>query len=185
MKSNQVASKISGSPQAIHTPKGPGVLAHAILWSALAFVLNLTWEFGHVRLYTIWAASDGMNLAWALLHCSLGDVVIALALFALAGIVFRRADWPALHPWVGSAIVVIGATTFTAWSEWYNVYRAGSWGYTASMPLILGIGISPLLQWIILPPAIVGAYRMLGPMLFVQHTAQNSIQTHDIAKGQP
>ena len=47
---------------------------------------------------------------------------------------------------------VIGAMAFTAWSEWYNVYRAGNWGYTASMPLVFGIGFSPLLQWLILPP---------------------------------
>ena len=142
----------------------PGVLARAGLWSALAFVLNLTWEIAHVRLYTIWAAGDGMSVAWALLHCSLGDVLIALAMFALAGIVVWRADWPVSRPWAGSAIAVIGAVGFTAWSEWYNVYRIGSWGYTASMPMIFGIGLSPLLQWLILPPVMVGAYRRLWPV---------------------
>jgi hypothetical protein len=140
----------------------PGVIAQAGLWSALAFALNLTWEIAHVRLYTIWNAADGMSVARALLHCSLNDVVIALALFALAGILLRSADWPASHPWAGSTIVVIGALAFTSWSEWYNVYRAGSWGYTASMPLIFGIGLSPLLQWLVLPPVIVGCYRRLG-----------------------
>ena len=159
------------------------VLAHAALWSALAFVLNLTWEIGHVRLYTIWAAADGMSVAWALLHCSVGDVMIALALFALAGIVLRRADWPASRPWTGGAIVVIGAIAFTAWSEWYNVYRAGNWGYTASMPLIFGIGLSPLLQWIILPPAMVGAYRTLGPVLFVQHSRAELYSNTRFCKG--
>ena len=109
-----------------------GVLACALRWSALAFVFNLAWEIAQVRLYTIWAAADGMDLAWALLHCSLGDVVIALALFALAGVALRRADWPASSPLAGGAIVVIGALAFTAWSEWYNVYRIGSWGYAAS-----------------------------------------------------
>ena len=32
----------------------PGVMARAGLWSALAFVLNLTWEIAQVRLYTKW-----------------------------------------------------------------------------------------------------------------------------------
>ena len=128
---------------------------------ALAFVLNLAWEIAHVRLYAIWAAEDGMGVARALLHCTLGDVVIALAMFALAGVVLRRADWPAARPWAGGVIVVIGAMAFTAWSEWYNVYRAGNWSYAASMPMIFGIGLSPLLQWLILPPAMVGAYRRL------------------------
>jgi hypothetical protein len=141
-------------------------MARAGLWSALAFVLNLTWEIAQVRLYTIWAAADGMSVAWALFHCSLGDVVIALAMFALAGMALWCGDWPVSRPWTGGVIVVIGAVAFTAWSEWYNVYRVGNWGYTASMPMIFGIGLSPLLQWLILPPVMVAAYRMLGPMLF-------------------
>ena len=116
-----------------------------------------------------------MGVVWALLHCSLGDVLIALAMFALAGIVLWRADWPASRPWTGGVIVAIGAMAFTAWSEWYNVYRAGNWGYTASMPMIFGIGLSPLLQWLILPPAMVGAYRKLGPVLFGQNSSQSPV----------
>ena len=135
-----------------------------LLWSALAFVLNLAWEIAHVRLYTIWALADGMGVARAVLHCSVGDVVIALAMFALAGMIFRRADWPASRPWVGGAIVVFGAMAYTVWSEWHNVYRAGNWGYTAAMPLIFGIGLTPLLQWLILPPLMVLAYRKLSPV---------------------
>jgi hypothetical protein len=159
----------------------PGVMARAGLWSVLAFVLNLTWEIAQVRLYTIWAEADGMSVAWALFHCSLGDVVIALAMFALAGMVLRRVDWPASRPWTGGVIVVCGAMVFTAWSEWYNVYRAGSWSYTASMPLIFGIGLSPLSQWLILPPILVLAYRTLGPLLFGK---RNPISTHDGTRGQ-
>lgn len=135
------------------------ILVRASLWSALAFVLNLTWEIAHVRLYTIWGEADGPGIAWAVLHCSLGDVVIALTMFALAGLVLWCGDWPASRPWAGGAIVVTGAMAYTVWSEWHNVYRADSWSYAASMPLVFGIGLSPLLQWLILPPLIVGAYR--------------------------
>ncbi len=157
--------------RALRPTAHPGVIARTGLWSALAFVLNLTWEAAHVRLYTIWAAVDGMSVVWALVHCTLGDVLIAVAMFALTGMVLRRANWPASHPWAGGAIVVFGAIAFTIWSEWYNVYRAFSWNYTASMPMILGIGLSPLLQWLILPPVMVGAYRTLVPVLFRRHSA--------------
>ena len=150
----------------MHSPETLRVVARAGLWSALAFVLNLAWEIAHVRLYTLWMEADGLRIAWSVFHCSLGDVLIALALFALAGMVLRRADWPASRPWAGGAIVVIGAMAYTVWSEWHNVYRAGSWGYTAGMPLIFGIGLSPLLQWLILPPMMVGACRTLAPGLF-------------------
>ena len=164
-------------PHAIRTMAASGMIARAGLWSALAFVLNLAWEIAHVRLYAIWAAADGMTIAWSLLHCTVGDVLIALAMFALAAIALRRADWPASRPWAGGIMVVIGAMAFTAWSEWYNVYRTGNWRYAASMPMILGIGVSPLLQWLILPPVMVGAYRRLGPVLFACQSSQSPIAT--------
>ena len=138
-------------------------LARAGLWAVLAFVLNLAWEIAQVRLYTIWAEADRLSVAWALFHCSVGDVMIALAMFALAGIVVWRADWPVSRPWTGGAIVVIGATAYTAWSEWHNVYRAGSWAYAAGMPLVYGIGLAPMLQWVIVPPILVLACRRPGP----------------------
>ena len=160
----------------------PGVMARAGLWSALAFVFNLVWEIAQVRLYTIWAEADGLTVAWSLFHCAIGDVIIALAMFALAGLALRRADWPVSRPWTGGVIVVIGALAYTAWSEWYNVYRAGSWGYTAGMPLIFGIGLAPLLQWLILPPLAVIAYRMLGPALFRRHHSRSPGPARDSAR---
>jgi hypothetical protein len=162
----------------------PGVMARAGLWSALAFVLNLTWEIAQVRLYTIWTEADRLSVAWALLHCSLGDVVIALSIYVLAGAALRRADWPASRPWAGSAIAVIGALAYTAWSEWYNVYRAGSWGYSASMPLFFGIGVSPLLQWLILPPVLVLTYRTLAPLLLGRHSSRSPSTAHDSSRAQ-
>ena len=159
------------------------MFARVALWSALAFLLNLAWETAHVRLYTLWDASSGPVIAAALFHCSLGDMLIALAMYAVAGLALRRADWLAARPWAGGAIVVVGATAFTAWSEWYNVYRAGNWGYAARMPLIFGIGISPLLQWIILPAAIVGAFRALDPVLFGTRTSREPMSAHGRTKG--
>jgi hypothetical protein len=155
-------------------PQGPpGLLARGGLWATLAFVLNMAWEVAQVRLYSIWDEADGSSVAWALFHCTLGDVLIALALFALAGIVLRRANWPVSRPWTGGAMVVAGALAFTAWSEWYNVYRVGTWGYAASMPMIFGIGLSPLMQWLIVPPVLVVAYRILVRRLFESHNLRD------------
>ena len=80
------------------------------LWSALAFALNLLWEIAQVRLYTIWDAADRMTVAWALLHCTLGDVVIALALFALAGVLLRCADDFRYRPCPPVAVVDFAAS---------------------------------------------------------------------------
>lgn len=45
--------------------------------------------------------------------------------------------------------------------------------------MIFGIGLSPLLQWIVLPPAMVGAYRMLKPVVFGRVSPQSPIPTID------
>lgn len=149
-----------------------GFITSAGLWAVPAFALNLVWEIAHARLYTLWAEADRMNIAWSLVHCSLGDVVIALAGFAVAGLALRQADWPLSRPWAGGTIVVVATIIYTAWSEWYNVYQVGSWAYTANMPMIFGIGLSPLLQWLILPPLMTIAYRALWQKWFDRyHTA--------------
>lgn len=139
-----------------------GVILRIGLWCTLAFLLNLVWEIAHVRLYTIWTEAGRPVIAWAVLHCSLGDVAIALVMFAVAGVLLHLLDWPATRPWAGGAIVTIGATSYTAWSEWFNVYSAGNWAYTTSMPTVFGVGISPLLQWLILPSVMVAAYRVIA-----------------------
>ena len=139
----------------------PSVTASTGLWSVLAFGLNLAWEIAHVRLYTLWTEADGLGVAWALFHCTVGDVVIALGAFLLAAIVLGRIDWPVSHPSTGSIFVVASTMAYTSWSEWYNVYRAGTWSYTELMPTIFGIGLSPLLQWLILPIVMVIAYRRI------------------------
>ena len=159
-----------------------GIITRASLWSALAFVLNLTWEITHVRLYTLWYEADRTTIAWSLVHCSLGDVVIALATFTLAGLALRQTDWPIYRPWTGAVIVVIMAMTYTALSEWYNVYQAGNWGYTASMPIIFGIGLSPLLQWLVLPPLLTIAYRALWLRLFEQHGTTSPVSARDFTE---
>lgn len=153
------------------------MIMRAGLWSALAFVFNLVWEIAHVRLYTLWVDADRLTVAWSLVHCTLGDVAIALTMFALAGIALRQTDWPVSFPWTGGAIITVGAVAFTAWSEWYNVYQIGSWSYTASMPMILGIGVSPLLQWLLLPPLMTVAYRAFCRKLFVRHSTPNPAPT--------
>ncbi len=130
------------------------------LLSVIAFVINLIWEAGHVRFYTLWDTADRTQIITSVAHCSLGDVLITIGMYAFAALLLQNTDWPVTQPLSGSAIAVISATTFTSLSEWYNVYQAGNWGYAESMPLFFGIGVTPLLQWIFLPPLLAYLYRL-------------------------
>ncbi len=128
------------------------------LWTALAGGLNLVWEIIQLPLYTIYYETDLRVVTSAVVHCTLGDALIALSSYLLAAAVTRSWDWPAHRAVPGAAIAVIAGLAYTAFSEWLNVSVRGSWTYSPAMPQLFGVGLSPLLQWLVLP--------LLGLFLF-------------------
>jgi hypothetical protein len=52
------------------------------------------------------------------------------------------------------------------------------------MPLFFGIGVSPLLQWLILPPVLVLTYRTLAPLLLGRHSSRSPSTAHDSSRAQ-
>jgi hypothetical protein len=115
--------------------------------------LRLAWEVLQLPLYTLWRSGPTGKQAFGVLHCTVGDGMIAgitlLAALAVAG----RAGWPFSRSravWLVSVLLGVG---YTVCSEWLNVYIRGCWGYSALMPTlpVVGTGLSPLLQWIVVP----------------------------------
>jgi hypothetical protein len=118
--------------------------------------LNLVWEIAQLPLYILWREAEPSYVAYALLHCTLGDVVIGAAALALA-LVLTGAG--ALGDWRRGRIAVLSALLaagYTVLSEWMNVGIFGSWAYAPAMPTVqLGnfeLGLSPLAQWLVIPP---------------------------------
>jgi hypothetical protein len=120
-------------------------------WAVLALGLHLLWEIGQLPFYTVWEEEDAWRIALYVAHCVLGDVMIATLAYLAVALAWRRVDWPRQRPWAGGTMLVALGLGYTVFSEWYNVYRIGSWAYTAAMPRILGIGLTPLLQWLVVP----------------------------------
>lgn len=122
----------------------------AIIFSGL----NLSWEALQLPLYTIWWSEPWPPIIFALLHCTVGDLMIgSLALALAVGIVGR--GWPAegrARSRVVLATTIVGVV-YTIFSEWLNVEIRQSWAYTELMPRLppLGTGLAPLLQWLLLP----------------------------------
>lgn len=137
-----------------------GLLAR---WTALAFLLHGIWETAHLPLYILWDDPDRWRVARYVLHCLAGDVLIATATYLLIAIVFRDFDWPARWPWSAGTFLLALGLAFTAASEWYNVYVLGAWAYKETMPLVAGIGLTPLLQWAVVPVLMILAMRRIKP----------------------
>ena len=130
-------------------------------WAGCAFVLNLGWEVAQLPLYTIFAVGTPKEIVFAIAHCTLGDVLIAVSSFVVGLIATRRGDWPMSRPLLGGAAAMLFGLAYTAFSEWQNVYQAGSWSYASAMPLLFGIGLAPLLQWIVVPTVCIAGLRRL------------------------
>jgi len=134
-----------------------------LLWIVAAFALHGIWELAQLPLYTLWDDLDRWRVARYVLHCLAGDVLIAVTTYLLTAIVFRDLDWPRRRPWLAGAFLIALGVVFTAASEWYNVYVLGGWAYKSTMPLIGGIGLTPLLQWVFVPALMILTMRRLKP----------------------
>jgi hypothetical protein len=60
---------------------------------------------------------------------------------------------------LGGTVATLVGLAYTAFSEWQNVYQDANWSYAPAMPLLFGIGLAPLLQWIVIPPLSIGCLR--------------------------
>ena len=121
----------------------------------LALPAYFAWEMLQAPAFT------GMPRDWpaATAVCALatvGDGMVVLALFAFGVLVFRDQCWFS-PPRAGRYAVVVGAGVVAQVAiEWIMVYRLGRWGYARWQPIVplLGVGILPVLQPIVLLPLV-------------------------------
>jgi branched-subunit amino acid ABC-type transport system permease component len=120
-------------------------------WALLALGLHLLWEFGQLPFYMLWKEGEAWRIALYVMHCVLGDVMIATLSYLAVALIWRQVNWPRQRLRTGGMMLIAIGLGYTVFSEWYNVYRIGAWVYSDAMPLIYGIGITPLLQWLVVP----------------------------------
>ncbi len=118
-----------------------------------AVLFNFPWEVAQMPLYVI----DGSLLEFAL-HCivpSLGDGIIVLMIFGFGGMVLRRPDWSDRPGIAGYTLMLLSGFALAVIIEWAAL-SVDRWSYSASMTQLpgLGVGVSPVLQMLLLPPLI-------------------------------
>jgi len=133
-----------------------GVLARHV---AILAMLSLVWEFAQMPFYTLWQTGTAREIVYAALHCTVGDAMIGGASLLVALLIFGGAGWPRERWGTVLAAAVAMGLGYTVFSEWLNVGPRAVWAYSDLMPVVppLGTGLTPLLQWLILPPV---AYRL-------------------------
>jgi len=127
-------------------------LLRVALYIGLATAGHFVWEAAQLPLYTLWHTGTPREILSALLHCTGGDILITAVTLAAAAALARLFCWRPFGWRMVCTAIALGAT-YTIFSEWMNVEIRRTWSYTAAMPVLplLGTGLTPLLQWVVVP----------------------------------
>ena len=130
-------------------------LAALRVYLVTVMVGNFLWEGAQLPLYTIWTTGTLAEKAFAIVHCTGGDLLIGISTLVIALVVTGDRDWPARRLLPVIAVTVTAGVGYTMFSEWLNIVMRKSWAYSDLMPVVrvfaFDTGVAPLLQWIVVP----------------------------------
>ena len=130
----------------------------------LSFPMHFTWEFLQAPLFRSMQDVSHMDGIRICLQATLGDMVIALIAFWVASFLAGTRRWAAkldrrsIAAWLSTGIAVTLAI------EFYSTKIMARWAYGSSMPRLplIGTGIAPVAQWIIVPMVVLWYLRRLS-----------------------
>lgn len=74
--------------------------------------------------------------AFAVVHCTGGDLLIALSSLAIALVVAGERTWPARSFWSIAVLSVLLGLAYTVFSEWLNIVIRRAWEYSNLTPVV-------------------------------------------------
>ncbi len=128
-----------------------------------AFLLNWPWEFMQVPFFQGMRNAPHWEGVQSCARATLGDVLIMLLAYWAVAAAARDRHWllhsrkAQLAAFVAVGVVITVLIERLALSGWWM----GGWSYAPGMFLIplVGVGLTPVLQWLLLPPLAVGLAR--------------------------
>ena len=108
----------------------------------IVLILNLVWELMHYRLYI---DLTGIPPTIHLMLASFMDLLLVSLIFLAYSAVKHSTAWIENPRPSDFLVIVILAAAVAAGIEVYSLSQ-GRWIYEETMPTILGIGLSPLIQ---------------------------------------
>jgi hypothetical protein len=123
-------------------------------WAALATIalpLHFAWEMMQAPLFD---SMNGLGFArgtWVCARSSLADLALSLVSYGVAAVVQGTRAWLLRPRPIGIAVYFTIGIASTVVIELLAVYHGGRWSYAPAMPRVAGIGLAPLLQWVIVP----------------------------------
>ncbi|MBI4972480.1 MAG: hypothetical protein HZC16_01540 [Candidatus Omnitrophica bacterium] len=118
----------------------------------LSFFLNLPWELLQLPLFSFKGDDNHGTILYAIVHCTIGDVLITLGVFEVVSLLNKSRFWFSRWKVRYLFLYVLLGVTYTILSEIKNMYY-GNWMYNDFMPLIpiVEVGLVPVLAWLWIP----------------------------------
>jgi hypothetical protein len=122
----------------------------SILIFATGFLLNLIWETAQRPLYKGFISY--IDSFWGCFVASIVDAVTVLLLYVFFAWWFKSLNWIKHLNWkIAALLILTGGAIAVGFEQW--AFALDQWNYTERMPVvpIINIGLSPLLQLMLLP----------------------------------
>jgi hypothetical protein len=112
--------------------------------------VNFLWEMLQMRFYSSMKLLPFWSATWLCTRSAAADVALLALCFVIAALVARHSVWP-LRPTLKAmatffALCLLATVAIERWA-----IATGRWSYNDTMPMILGVGVLPLLQWTLIP----------------------------------
>ena len=139
-----------------------GESARWLTFALTTVALHFVWEMAQGRWFASMAPLSFWQATRLCARATIGDGVITAVAFATAAVPARSFHWPTemrklLLP--VAIFIAIGLAVTVAYE--IHALAIGQWSYTETMPTIAGIGVLPILQWLVLPIGELAAFRIL------------------------
>ncbi len=157
-------------------------------WIAVILItlaLHFAWEMAQHNLYLQMQSMPFWRATAVCARATVGDLVITAIAFSAAAMSGGR-HWPLIRRRLSPALIFL--TVGVLLTIGYEIYAisTGRWAYDERMPEIFGIGLSPLLQWIVIPILEVATFQQIWRRARIdvrERTLRNHKPEHEERRG--
>ena len=126
------------------------MLKRWVLFTVAVLILHYIWEMAQGGLFVGMQEQPFAQAAVRCFKATLGDLVITAVAFGSAALAVRRIQWPLVKSSVAPAVFILIGLVITIAFEHFAL-ATSRWAYAPEMPTLFGVGISPIMQWIVIP----------------------------------
>ncbi len=151
--------------------------------AGFGFLLHFVWEMMQVPWFDGMLETSHGTVVWLCTRATFGDVVILVVAYWTGSAVVRQRQWLIRGLRLPALVTVATGVLITVVFEWLATGMLDRWSYADNMPVVsgIGVGLTPLLQWLVLPPLALWLARrhILGSMAVVTGASVRGGRSYD------